>query len=84
MSYGACRMAHVTWQDMKHEGRMFHCSHDQTAMSQKFMAEMKMGHENSDLGSRYRSLEIQKINYNRQTQVESNKNGMQKLKKQLS
>jgi len=43
-------MAHVAWQDMKHEGRMFHCSHDQTAMSQKFMAEMKMGHENSDLG----------------------------------
>jgi len=42
---------HVAWQDMKHEGRMFHCSHDQiTAMNQKFMAEMKMGHENSDLG----------------------------------
>jgi hypothetical protein len=46
----ACRMAHVAWQDMKHEGRMFHCSHDQTAIWQKFMAEMKIGHENSDLG----------------------------------
>jgi hypothetical protein len=44
-------MLHVAWQDMKHEGRMsFHCSNDQTAMSQKFMAEMKMGHEYSDLG----------------------------------
>jgi hypothetical protein len=50
MSHVVWLMSHVAWHDMKHEGRMFHCSHDQTAICQKFMAEMKIGHENSDLG----------------------------------